>query len=320
MAVFPMAAETVLRSTYMDDSMDSVMNEEDGIDLHRQLSQLLTQAGMHARKWLSNSSTVLKEIPLQDRKTEVDLDTDYLPSSKTLGVWWSADQDVFTFKENAPSDEMKYTKRNFLKKIATFFDPIGFLAPFTIRAKLLLQEMWMAGLDWDEELSEPLINSARTWFSELSDLKHVRIPRCLIVKGKQIDNLCHRNGFWRRIITQQYNDYIMKMEFNDERMITGTWHTSAIYIYLLITSWQTCTTTDKVYNFTDWKLTGECWLLSNHHNIISNNIIGSKWMFFHNWYGFTEKAQIAISRYLIIILQFHLQQVQLNHNISKYAW
>ena len=195
MDVFPMAAETVLRSTYMDDSMDSVMNEEDGIDLHRQLAQLLTQAGMHARKWLSNSSTVLKELPLQDRTTEVDLDTDYLPSSKTLGVWWSADQDVFTFKENAPSDEMKYTKRNFLKKIATFFDPIGVLAPFTVRAKLLLQEMWMAGLDWDEELSEPLIHSARTWFSELSDLKHVRIPRCLIVKGKQIDNLCHRNGF-----------------------------------------------------------------------------------------------------------------------------
>ena len=43
-------------------------------------------------------------------------------------------------------------------------------------------------------------------------------------------------------------------------------------------------------------------------------------MFFHNWYVFTEKAQIAILRYLIIILQFHLQQVQLNHTISKYAW
>ena len=47
----------------------------------------------------------------------------------------------------------------------------------------------MTGLDWDEELSEPLINTARTCFSDLSDLKHVRIPRCLIVKGKQIDNM-----------------------------------------------------------------------------------------------------------------------------------
>ena len=79
---------------------------------------------------------------------------------------------------------MKYTKRNFLKKIATLFDSIGLLAPFTISAKILLQEMWTAGLDWDDELSEPLINSERAWFNELKDLTEVRIPRCLLVKGK----------------------------------------------------------------------------------------------------------------------------------------
>ena len=185
---FPMAAETILKATYMDDSMDSVLDEEKGIELHRQLSLLLTKAGMHARKWLSNCSKVLREIPLQDRKAEVDLDRENLPCAKTLGVWWLADQDVFTFKENAPGD-MKYTKRNFLRKIATLFDPIGFLAPFTIRAKILLQEMWTAGLDWDEEMDEPLTSSARDWFNELKDLTAVRIPRCLLVKGKQIDTV-----------------------------------------------------------------------------------------------------------------------------------
>ena len=57
---------------------------------------------------------------------------------------------------------MKYTKQHFLKQIATLFDPIGFLAPFTTRAKMLLQQMWMAGLDWDEEQTEPLTNAAGT--------------------------------------------------------------------------------------------------------------------------------------------------------------
>ena len=186
---FPLAAETVLRSTYMDDSMDSVVNEDQGIELHKQLSQLLRQAGIHARKWLSNSTRVLRDISLQDRKAEVDLDADYLPSTKTLGVWWLSDQDVFTFRENAPSSDVKYTKRNFLKQIATLFDPIGFLAPFTIRAKMLLQQMWMAGLDWDEELTELLTNAARAWFSELRELTLLQIPQCLLVGGKQIDNV-----------------------------------------------------------------------------------------------------------------------------------
>ena len=177
---FPLAAETVLRSTYMDDSMDSVVNEDQGIELHKQLSQLLRQAGIHARKWLSNSTRVLRDIPLQDRKAEVDLDADYLPSTKTLGVWWLSDQDVFTFRENAPSSDVKYTKRNFLKQITTLFDPIGFLAPFTIIAKMLLQQMWMAGLDWDEELTELLTNAARAWFSELRELTLLQIPQCLL--------------------------------------------------------------------------------------------------------------------------------------------
>ena len=83
---FLLAAETVLRSTYMDDSMDSVANEDQGIELHRQLTHLLRQADIHARKWLSNSPRVLRDISLQDRKAEVDLDADFLPSTKTLGV------------------------------------------------------------------------------------------------------------------------------------------------------------------------------------------------------------------------------------------
>ena len=137
-----MAAETILKSTYMDDFMDSVATEEQGIELQRQLSNLLTKAGMLARKWLSNSSRVLGEIQIHDRKFEVDLDREGLPAAKTLGVWWSADNDSFTLNENQPDETMVYTKRNFLRKIDTLFDPVGFLAPYTVRAKLLLQEMW----------------------------------------------------------------------------------------------------------------------------------------------------------------------------------
>lgn len=70
-------------------------------------------------------------------------------------------------------------KAQFLEKIATLFDPVGLLAPFTIRAKLLLQDMFTAGLEWDEEMDESLSNSARTWFMELHDLQRLKIPRCL---------------------------------------------------------------------------------------------------------------------------------------------
>ena len=49
---YPLAAETVLQSTYMDDSLDSVEEDEKGIELYHQLKSLWEKADMHARKWV----------------------------------------------------------------------------------------------------------------------------------------------------------------------------------------------------------------------------------------------------------------------------
>ena len=69
---------------------------------------------------------------------------------KTLGITWLPEEDVFTFKANPLKENFQLAKRNFLKRIATLFDPVGFLAPFTIQAKVMMQEMWIAALEWDE--------------------------------------------------------------------------------------------------------------------------------------------------------------------------
>ena len=47
-SAFPLGAETVLKSTYMDDSMDSVPDKETGIKLYKQLSQLWTRPTWNA--------------------------------------------------------------------------------------------------------------------------------------------------------------------------------------------------------------------------------------------------------------------------------
>ena len=96
---YPMASETALKSTYMDDSMDSVQDEEKGVQLYHQLAALWNKAGMHARKWLSNSPEVLSAIPLEDRASEIDLDSGKLPTVKTLGILWRAKKDIFQFSD-----------------------------------------------------------------------------------------------------------------------------------------------------------------------------------------------------------------------------
>ena len=67
-------------------------------------------------------------------------------------------------KLTPPDVNVKFTKVNFLSKIETLFDPLGFIAPFTIRAKVLLQEMWTSGIDWDDSINDILVNKSREWF------------------------------------------------------------------------------------------------------------------------------------------------------------
>ena len=92
------AAEVTLKSTYMDDSMDSVMDEREGVELYKQLSELWEKAGMQTHKWLSNSLKVLENIPPQYRASEVNFNDKEVSPVQTLRVLWLATEDVFIFK------------------------------------------------------------------------------------------------------------------------------------------------------------------------------------------------------------------------------
>ena len=107
-------------------------------------------------------------------------DGELLPSVKTPGLLWKSATDEFSYSYR-PVDvnAAAVTKRSFLKRIAKIFDPLGLITPLTVRAKTLLQQMWLAGCDWDEPVTEAQNDQAIRWFSELPALSTVTVPRCL---------------------------------------------------------------------------------------------------------------------------------------------
>ena len=175
---YPLAAETVLKSTYMDDSIDSAENEDDGVELYHQLKELWGKANMEARKWVSNSPKVIAAIPEEDRAREVTINNGQSPISKTLGIAWSSLEDVFKIPTTEVS-RLQITKRNILRKIATIFDPLGFISPFIVIAKILLQELWARGYGWDDEIRDEIARRIEKWFDQLTNLGTLMIPRCL---------------------------------------------------------------------------------------------------------------------------------------------
>ena len=78
---------------------------------------------------------------------------------KILGVLWDETDDIFIFdfKEIVElSQNLSATKRNILKTLAMFFDPIGILQPLVINLKILFQKVYKEKFDWCEVISEEL--------------------------------------------------------------------------------------------------------------------------------------------------------------------
>lgn len=96
-----------------------------------------------------------------------------------LGLFWEPEGDCFRIKINLRSfsDKELVTKRTILSQIARIFDPLGFVAPVTITAKLLMQDVWREELTWDQPVSELLFKKFRDYIDGLSFLLEFSVPR-----------------------------------------------------------------------------------------------------------------------------------------------
>ena len=148
------AYETVMRNFYVDDMLKSVNSEEDAISLSRDLISMLQSGSFRLTKFLSNSRKVLEALPPEDVSPSAILNIDTEQKERALGVSWNTALDVFTFPTKLK--DAPVTKRGILSTTSALFDPLGFLSPFILKAKVLLQELWRLNYEWDEEIEEKM--------------------------------------------------------------------------------------------------------------------------------------------------------------------
>ena len=68
----------------------------------------------------------------------------------------------------------------------SIFDPLGFLAPFTIQSRILMQRIWSTGIGWDEIIGDAEFSLWLLWIRDLEKLKTFSIPRCYQLTNFQI--------------------------------------------------------------------------------------------------------------------------------------
>ncbi|XP_060516106.1 uncharacterized protein LOC132695675 [Cylas formicarius] len=184
-ARYPLAARLLDCQTYIDDIIGGTDSLEEARDLRDQLVSLLKLGGFELRKWASNSPELLSSLPASHHQP-VSLCGDDNPSLKVLGLQWCPLRDVFSYRIQVT--DRTCTKRNILSQVAQIYDPLGFLSPVVLTAKILLQRLWSQGVDWDAPPPRDIFEDWSSFSSQLDSLSGLTIPRRVLPSnGVQVE-------------------------------------------------------------------------------------------------------------------------------------
>ena len=174
-------ANTIRRNFYVDDCLKAVGSEDEAVRLIHDLCAACKLGGFHLTKFCSNSTKVLDSIPKEHRSEEIKLHTldyDVLPSERALGVYWHVHDDTFGF--SIQIKDKPVTRRGILSVTSSVFDPLGFVPPFILGAKKILQDLCREdNIDWDDPVPDSYIQRWSDWLQQLPLLEQVHIDRCI---------------------------------------------------------------------------------------------------------------------------------------------
>ena len=138
---------------------------------------------------MANNPSLTSDLPESDRLRPQWKDFESDQPVKTLGLSWDPTEDVYRYKTPRAKGPTPATKRSALSIIARLFDPMGWLSPILIRAKILLQKMWQSKLGWNDDLPSPLREQWQDFIEVLPSVEEIRIPCWLSTLSTQVFEL-----------------------------------------------------------------------------------------------------------------------------------
>lgn len=191
----PLAVQSIKGNFYMDDWLDGADDTETAISLAKTVTNILQKGGFQLTKWSSNDINFMKSVDEEKRSTNAHIDMNLDGKVKALGIVWNLKTDTFQYNLTFPTPENAcVTKRSILSDIQRLFDPLGWIAPSTVMAKILLQKLWLEKVNWDQNVSETLHEEWNQIRSDFVNVNDVQVDRWL---GTTNINKTHRqlHGF-----------------------------------------------------------------------------------------------------------------------------
>lgn len=178
-AQFPMGAAAVEHGFYMDDCLTGAQDDANGRWLCYEMDALLRASGFTLDKWRSNRPHV---VPVNmNLRTDNVLELDEFDETIVLGLRWSPKTDEMMYKFQPPAllECHEATKRRVLSHIEQIFDPNGYIGPFVIVTKILMQRIWSAKIGWDVLVPNEIFRAWQQFQQQLPLVTEIRLPRWL---------------------------------------------------------------------------------------------------------------------------------------------
>lgn len=176
---YPKAKPILQNNFFVDDAMFGSCTISEAQQIRDQLIHLLRSGGFNLRKWASNEPRLVEDLP-EELRNPLNFKFTETQTSKTLGLGWNPKNDEFILSPVLNSKKsLTSTKRQILSEISSQFDPLGWIAPVTIKTKILFQQVWSQNMEWDDKVPEDLEKEWSTLRSELINMQEFKITRWL---------------------------------------------------------------------------------------------------------------------------------------------
>ena len=156
-------SKDMLSNLYVDNIISGCDTEQAAVAYYRQARTIIGEARLNLRSWSSNSAE-LTAAATKDNTAEGAL------SVNVLGLRWNPTSDILHLAEKPSilAYDHLVTKQEVLQDLSKIFDPLGFVAPVVIQAKIMMQKLWQLKITWDEPLDDDLQTQ---WRHIATDLK-----------------------------------------------------------------------------------------------------------------------------------------------------
>ena len=127
----------------MDDIIGGGDSEEESCLMRAEIGEILSEHGFMIKEWIYTGAKNQFHSSNDQRQVRLLLGVSDMEDSVqgVLGMKWNVEDDTIQISINQRSMSEKFTKRIVLSVVNGVYDPLGLLAPYIIRAKILLRKM-----------------------------------------------------------------------------------------------------------------------------------------------------------------------------------